>query len=206
MTQDPVNNSGNDFIRGLATNPCINGITKTDALEIKKIPTLESETNDIINNTIPSLDDRITALENSSSSSGEWIKYTNENTITDIIDLTTYKSIKDIKICFNSSTFGGYWTTQIEKNTSFNYLKTFNLDFYCFPNDNSSHGSYFFTGVQFDDSVYENLSFFNINSYPLKAYHLVIDSTTINQVSWTSFFYYYDEPEEEDYITIYYKN
>lgn len=68
MTGLPDNN-GNDFIRGLATNPCINGITKADALEIKKIPELESETNEIVNNTIPSLDERVTALEQGGSSS-----------------------------------------------------------------------------------------------------------------------------------------
>ena len=63
----------NDNIMGIPTKACINGITKDDALEIKKIPTLESETNEIKNTTIPSLDERITALEQGGGGS-EWFE------------------------------------------------------------------------------------------------------------------------------------
>lgn len=48
---------------GLETRACINGLNKTDFENVKKIPTLETETDEIKNETIPSLDDRITALE-----------------------------------------------------------------------------------------------------------------------------------------------
>lgn len=62
----------NDNILGIPTKACVNGITKSDAIEIKKIPTLESETNEIKNNTIPSLDERVTALEQNSGSNSNW--------------------------------------------------------------------------------------------------------------------------------------
>ena len=35
MTQDPDNNSGNDFIRGLETRACVNGMTKSDVERLK---------------------------------------------------------------------------------------------------------------------------------------------------------------------------
>lgn len=206
MTGLPDKESGNDFIRGLATNPCINGITKADALEIQKIPELESETNEIVNNAIPSLDERITALENGGSGTSEWIKFTNQNTINDIIDLTSFKSIKDIKIIFYSTNQGGSWVTQIEKNTYVGLLKFSNLEFYCFPNDDSSVGNYFAQGIQFSDSVFQNLSMFDVNSYPLKAYHLTIDSTNISKISWTGCSFYYDDETKDESMTIYYKN
>ena len=71
----------NDNIMGIPTKACVNGITKADALEIKKIPTLESETTEIVNNTIPSLDNRITALEQGGSGGieYEWNKIINDD-------------------------------------------------------------------------------------------------------------------------------
>lgn len=62
----------NENIMGIPTKACINGITKADSLEIKKIPTLESETSEMKNETIPSLDERITALEQGGSGGSEW--------------------------------------------------------------------------------------------------------------------------------------
>lgn len=60
-------------IMGLETRACINGLTKTDFENVKQIPVLESETNQIKNTTIPALDDRITALEQGGSGGGsEW--------------------------------------------------------------------------------------------------------------------------------------
>ena len=67
-------------ILGLETRACINGLNKTDFENVKQIPILESETNEIKNTTIPALDERVTALEQGGSGGSEWTE----------LDVSTY--------------------------------------------------------------------------------------------------------------------
>lgn len=57
---------------GLETRACINGLNKTDFENVKKIPTLETETDEMKNETIPALDERVTALEQGGGSSDNY--------------------------------------------------------------------------------------------------------------------------------------
>lgn len=72
----PVNPA--DAVLGVETKACVNGLTKTNAEDVKQIPIIKSNVElledavDLINDTtIPALDTRVTALENSSGGS-EW--------------------------------------------------------------------------------------------------------------------------------------
>lgn len=102
---------------GLETRACINGLNKTDFENVKKIPTLETETDEMKNETIPSLDDRITALEQGGSGGGsEWEEidvstYTKAHALLSTLFTTDgdhYFPKKDMMIWYSNKVFYAY--------------------------------------------------------------------------------------------------
>lgn len=184
----------NENIMGVPSNPCVNGITKADTLEIRKIPTLESETAEIINETIPSLDDRVTALEQGSGSGGDWIRYTSENTITDIVDINNYKFIKDVKIEVTSDNMS--WVDICYKGSpSTALVSVFSKHYISYYNANNTFSIH---GVQINGDP------FDMSSYPISGNYYTANSSDLSNVS-TSPLSFGNNENSQNNIIIYYR-
>ena len=185
-------------IMGLNTRACINGLDKVDFENVKKITTLETETDEIKNETIPSLDDRITALEQGGSSGSEWQEldvstYNKANALLNTwftTDGDHYFAKKDMMIWYNNNVYYANKDSNIQ-NDIIRFVKFNTTNTYINILDNN----FSLTNI-FVNSTSQGQSYFNYNENVIKI------NRTDSTITYESSYYY----TNRSYIRVFVKN
>ena len=180
---------------GLETRACINGLDKTDFENVKQIPILESETNEIKNTTIPSLDERITALEQGGGGGNEWTE----------IDVSTFTKaqeyINEIFYEEDGETYIKYNMILYKDGNTNLFLKD-TLMYDCYINTTQLNSVYGSTDFEFSNIFTDLDSIFNVETNDEEKFIVYKRKARFNTTNYTFSVSESEESENREILKI----